>query len=570
MSLLLFLVRSSRALLASALLASIVSGLGVSLLVALINASLAASSADLPRLGLQFAAFSLGMLVFRWASQSLFVLLSQATLARLRLLISTHVAEAPYRDIESQGAGRLLAVLTADIATVAELFMVLPRLLVHGVVIMGCLGYLGYLSPQVLLWCLGLAFVGALAHSRFRRTASDALELARASEDDMFDHYRALFAGAKELKQNRARREAFIEDVLGGSVANVERHRARGLVSYAGAQSFRMLLFFLVIGFVVFVLGATQQIPAQVRSGYALMLLYMWMPVHALLEATPTLGRTRVALARIVALGVGTSSYEAASTARSPVRPVAQLESLRLQGASYRYRREDGQAFTLGPLDLELRPGEIVFLVGGNGSGKTTLAKLLVGLYEPEEGQITLNGQVIDAAHREAYRENFACVFLDFHLFRSLLGMSVVGLDERATDLLRALELDHKVTVEKGVFSTTELSSGQQKRMALLVASLEDRPVYVFDEWAADQDPAYKEVFYKKVLPGLKARGKSVLVITHDDRYFPLADRVIKLDAGKLSLRVDADEAVSGSIRKPTSPVSPVNVAYSVLARGEG
>ncbi|MET0389816.1 MAG: cyclic peptide export ABC transporter [Polyangiales bacterium] len=565
MSLVLFLVRSSRALLASALAASIVSGFGVSLLVALINGSIAAPAAELPRLGLQFAGLSVGMLVFRWLSQSLFVRLSQSTLAQLRLLVSRHIAEAPFREIEKQGAGRLLAVLTADIATVAEFFWVLPRLLVHGVVILGCLGYLAYLSPAAFGGSLLLGVLGSLAHYGARRRGNQALARARLGEDDVFRHFRALFDGAKELKQHRARREAFLDDVLGRSVDHVRSERARGLSIYAGAASWRALVFFLVIGFVIFVLSANMPIAGEVRSGFALMLLYMMLPVHALLEATPALGRTRVALERIESLGVRPTW---AADVEAPLPAAEPLRSLKLQRASYSYRRDDGAAFTLGPLSLDFGPGEIVFLVGGNGSGKTTLAKLLVGLYEPEAGEILLNGRRIERVDLEVYRQCFACVFLDFHLFGSLLGMAGPSIDARARQLLKALVLEHKVTIQEGVFSTTELSSGQQKRLALLVACLEDRPFYVFDEWAADQDPTYKEVFYRQILPELKARGKTVLVVTHDDRYFPLADRLLELDAGQLTQRSVASAAAN--VVSPHKPAAASGISLGFAAGGEG
>jgi len=191
--------------------------------------------------------------------------------------------------------------------------------------------------------------------------------------------------------------------------------------------------------------------------------------------------------------------------------------------------------FELGPVSLALRAGEIVYLVGGNGSGKTTLAKLIAGLYEPERGQVLLDGEPVggEAAGWDQYREQFSAVFTDFHLFDRLLGLEP-ALEARGRELLAALDLAHKVQIEGGRFSTTELSRGQQMRLALLVACLEDRPVCVFDEWAADQDPVYKEVFYARILPELKARGKALLVVTHDDRYFHLADRVLKLEGGRL------------------------------------
>jgi putative pyoverdin transport system ATP-binding/permease protein len=192
--------------------------------------------------------------------------------------------------------------------------------------------------------------------------------------------------------------------------------------------------------------------------------------------------------------------------------------------------------FALGPVDLAFSPGELVFLIGGNGSGKTTLAKVIVGLYAPENGHILLDGVEVDEARRDRYRQLFSVVFSDFYLFDSLLGIRLERLDQAAQALLEALQLSHKVTIDQGVFSTLDLSQGQRKRLALLVAYLEDRPFYLFDEWAADQDPLFKDVFYRRLLPALKAKGKTVVVITHDDRYFHLADRLIKLESGQVDL----------------------------------
>ncbi len=202
---------------------------------------------------------------------------------------------------------------------------------------------------------------------------------------------------------------------------------------------------------------------------------------------------------------------------------------------NYTYEGENtNHSFKLGPIQLRFEPGELVFVTGGNGSGKSTLAKLVTGLYPPDSGEIRVNGTRITDANRDDYRQRFAVVFSDFYLFDSLLGASCGDLDARARSYLKKLELDHKVEIRNGVFSTTELSQGQRKRLALLTAYLEDRPFYLFDEWAADQDPEFREVFYSTLLPELKARNKTVIVISHDDRYYHVADRVVRLDYGQL------------------------------------
>ncbi|HEU4535634.1 MAG TPA: ATP-binding cassette domain-containing protein, partial [Polyangiaceae bacterium] len=208
--------------------------------------------------------------------------------------------------------------------------------------------------------------------------------------------------------------------------------------------------------------------------------------------------------------------------------------SLELVGVTHRYYREQEQeSFRLGPIDLAFRPGEIVFLVGGNGSGKTTLARLLLGLYAPEAGEILLDGAPVRDAL--GYRRLFSAVFADYHVFEDLLGLDDPALAERARHYIARLELGHRVSVEAGRLRVVGLSQGQRKRLALLAAALEDRPFYVFDEWASDQDPTFRKVFYTELLPELRAAGKTALVITHDDQYFATADRCLRLDFGRLT-----------------------------------
>lgn len=235
-------------------------------------------------------------------------------------------------------------------------------------------------------------------------------------------------------------------------------------------------------------------------SGYAMIFLYMIMPIEGLLSAIPNISSAKVALERIEQVNADLPLEDTLHEA-----PAKSFDSIVLDNVTHRYFREkENEVFTLGPIDLTFKPGELIYLIGGNGSGKTTLAKMLVGLYAPEGGQILLNGHPVDEARRDIYRQHFSVVFNDFFLFDTLLGMKVEGLDAQAQSLLEHLQLDHKVTIKDGAFSTTNLSQGQRKRLALLVTYLEDRPFYVFDEWAADQDPTFKEVFYKQLLPELR------------------------------------------------------------------
>jgi len=296
------------------------------------------------------------------------------------------------------------------------------------------------------------------------------------------------------------------------------------------------LLYYVLIGALLFAVSRFADVPKPALTGYVITALYLMGPLAGVLSSFSLFGRANVALQQIERLGM---SLATGATEKCPVRGEDEKRNFkRLEFAevshSY-YHEKDDSHFALGPISLAFRPGELVFLVGGNGSGKSTLAKIVTGLYPPEAGAIRLDGELITDRNRDEYRQLFSAVFADFHVFPSLLGLERPDLDAQAREYLAVLHLDHKVTVKAGAFSTTTLSQGQRKRLALLTAYLEDRPFYLFDEWASDQDPQFKHFFYTQLLRDLKAAGKAVLVITHDDKYFHVADRIIKLDYGQLA-----------------------------------
>lgn len=533
MKLLAFLLRSSLGTVSLAVLAGIVAGVCNTGLLIVINSVLSKSNVPRDTLILSFTLLCLAMLLSRAASWIFLVQLAHRVTFKLRLELSARVLGAPLHHLEKLGAPRLLATLTDDVSVIADALTTAPMLGVHVVVVITCLGYLGWLSWPALLGVFGFLAVGVLCYQIPLRRALSHLGASRRELDALFKHFRALIDGNKELKLNRSRRQAFFHDQLEDAARAFHSKASAGEVIYALTASFGHLLIFILIGLLLFALPALQPTEISTTIGYSLVILYLMPPLEVIMNALPILGRANIALQKIEAMGLSlaAASVEPPTTVNSRSDG---YQSLKLQGVTHAYRSEDGDGFKLGPMDLSFRPAELVFLVGGNGSGKTTLAKLLTGLYAPDEGTLYLNGEKITDETRDEYRQLFSAIFSDFYLFESLLGLNAGALDEQALQYLRRLHLDRKVQVIDGVLSTTELSHGQRKRLALLTAYLEDRPFYVFDEWAADQDPLFKEIFYLRLLPELKARGKTVVVISHDDRYFHVADRILKLNYGKM------------------------------------
>ena len=527
------LLRGSRRQLAGAVLSGALSGLGVAGLIALINTALSVPRADLPPLMVAFAALCATVFVSRTYSEMLLVRLSQRVIATLRGELSRQILASPLRRLEAQGAHRLLAALTEDVQKIAALLTRLPTFCINTAVAAGCFLYMGWLSIPMMfaaMACIGLAVGGfCLAQGR----AQQALGRSRDAGDQLYKHFIAVTEGAKELQLHEGRRRAFLADHLDVTAARVKDNFVAGMSTYARAESLALLVFFIFIGLLIFLPPSSTSQDSVVLTGFALTFLYLITPIEVLVNTAPDFGNFRVALKTLgdLQLTLARPAPGKTATAGTPV-----FRELTFAGATHAYRREheDGN-FLLGPIDLNFTPGETVFITGGNGSGKTTLAKLLVGLYTPDSGQVLINGgPVEDDLGREAHRQLFSAVFSDFHLFDELLGLNDEARLAEANALLKLLRLDHKVRLDQGRFSTTALSQGQRKRLALLGAILEDRPLYLFDEWAADQDPVFKRIFYAEILPMLKARGKVVIAITHDDAYFHLADRHIKLEFGKI------------------------------------
>lgn len=561
MTLLRFLVRYSPAMVIWTSLAAALSGACNAGLIAMINSALNHRGSPGMVLVLGFAALGLGRILTNALAQVALARFSQATTARLRQDLVRKILAVPLRQLEELGTPKLMVALTEDILEITQATLSIPIFAVNFAVLLGGAVYLAWLSPLV-LGALGVvAVVGALSYRLMIRSGFAHLTAAREGQDRLFRHFRALTEGIKELKLHRARRGAFLDEDVASAAAVCQKHNVAAEWRFILAQNWNQLLFLAVIGMILFLLPRMESVSPQTLTGYIIATLYLMGPLAGLLGSLSVFSRANVSLHKVEQLGLALSTHSDVSRVAVPATaPTDGFKTLELVNVTHHYYRErEDDHFVLGPIDLTFRPGELVFLIGGNGSGKSTLAKVITGLYPPAGGEIRLNGRAIGDHNRDDYRQIFSAVFADYFLFDRITGMAPTADDSRARAYLERLHLDHKVAIADSVFSTTQLSQGQRKRLALLCAYLEDRPFYLFDEWASDQDPLFKDVFYTQLLPELRSRNKAVLVITHDDRYFSCADRLIRLDYGQIT-------AAPAVVARPV-PRAPRQSATDLLGR---
>ncbi len=541
--LLAFLLRHSRSAVPLMIGAGVVSGLLSIAVLALINHALYQRGGMAAQLAAGFVLLVVGKIAAAAFSQLLLVRFSQGLILDLSLTLCTQMLRAPLRRLEREGPGQMLAVLTDDVSAVTWALQSLPKLATNVAVVIGCGIYLAWLSLPMFFWAGGVTLTGALIYKLIHDRTYKVMRAAREARARLLEHFRSLMSGLKELMLHRARREEFIQEELRGTAEEYRRTNLTATSRYVLAEAWVQSLLYALIGLLLFAYPAVTSVSVEALTGYVLAILYVMSPLWTIIGALPAVARGQIAFQKIEALGV---TLQDSATASMPVAPAIKAgpheTSIEMRAAAFTYEPVAGAdcPFTLGPVDFTLRSGELVFVVGGNGSGKSTFAKMLTGLYLPDRGVMFNSGVPVDKTNQEWHREHFSAVFADFHLFDKLFGIPSADLQAATDRYLRLLQIDGKVSLKGRAFSTLELSQGQRKRLALITAYLEDRPFYVFDEWAADQDPEYKEVFYSRLLPELRSRGKGVVVITHDDRYFHLGDRVLKLEDGKPSARTSS------------------------------
>jgi len=459
----------------------------------------------------------------------------EAIIHRLRVRLMDQVRHSELLAIEGIGRSKIVAAITSDAAVLTQASTMLSFSVQAPVLIFFVAIYVAYLSLAAFV--LSIVIVGAagtIFHFRSRRLTAEKAKAAE-QERQLFDRLADFLEGFKEVRLNSPRSTDLFDDAVDVSrtATNIKiRSQAETFKQIVSAQSYMYIL----LGAVVFVAPRfSESLGGASIAKVTTALLYVIGACFGLVQSIPVLMNANAAADRMVQLEAAlraTVSTEAGETKGSK-----RFDKIEMHDIVFRYvDKFSDTAFQIGPLDFSLRSGELVFITGGNGSGKSTLLRVLGGLYPPDSGELTLDGIRINDATRDGYRELFSAIFYDYHLFRRLYGIPEPDPGE-VDRLLTQFRLEDKTGLSHGAFRTLDLSGGQRRRLALIVSLLEKRPILLLDEWTAEQDPEFRRKFYDDLLPEMMQAGRTVVVITHDDRYLEelhLPARRIRMDEGRI------------------------------------
>ncbi|MFT5164072.1 MAG: putative ATP-binding cassette transporter [Alteromonadaceae bacterium] len=478
---------------------------------------------------LMFASVCLFILVARTCSQVILTRVAMDVTTALRIKMYHQISNAPIIALENVGGAKLIASLTTDVPRMVMGARLLPVLLINGVTLLGMLTYLLYLNSAVFWFVLQCIFFGMVTYKLPMVLAERYMRQAREHVDGLHGAIQGLINGSKELKLNRKKRDVYFEQELINYEHQVLNADKTGQTIYRLAVNYGDLISFFVIGAVAFVFVNYHTVTGSELIGVIMVLLYISGPIAILLSFMPQVAISQISMNKVQRLFAQLPKEDDQNTGAS----LDDWQSITFKDVTYQYG--DASAFKVGPLNFSINRGELTFIIGGNGSGKSTISKLITHHYLPDSGEVYFDQQLIDSATLSGARQCIGAIYSDYHLFSRILENDDDGqLHGKIDKYLKELGLEHKVTYTDGKFSSLNLSDGQKRRLALLVAYIEDKELYLFDEWAADQDPVFKDIFYNSILPELKAQGKAVVVISHDDRYFELADQLIVMNEGQV------------------------------------
>ncbi|MCH3690195.1 multidrug ABC transporter permease/ATP-binding protein [Campylobacter lari] len=436
---------------------------------------------------------------------------------------------------------KILASLNNDVRSISFGLLKLPEFIQSSVLIICTSAYIAYLSLEIFFLCLVWIICVFLVDNFLMSKVYFYFKNARENDDALQKNYQNILQGHKELTLNPLRAKYYYENEFEKNALKKKKSSTMGNILHILSNNWSNSAILALVGVEFYMALNYKFASLQSATTIALSILFLRAPLGAMIGSFPTLMMAKIALDKILNLNLENYTHEFKIGQSSKA-----WQKLYFKNVSFAYNEK----FALKPINLELKKGECVFLIGKNGSGKSTFSMILAGLFTDFKGDIFLDNEKITKKNIYEYRSLVSAIFSDFHLFEHILEDDKFSKEDLAY-WLEILELNEKVEFIENTFNTIKLSAGQKKRLAMLNALLEKRDILILDEWAADQDPMFRKFFYTKLLPLLKQKGITIFAITHDDVYFDMADRILLAQNGQIcELKGDIKELAKNAVEK--------------------
>lgn len=445
---------------------------------------------------------------------------------KMQRRVVKQILDTPLLRVAKVGKARILASLGSDVRNISFGLLRLPDFLQSSILIFCTSVYLCYLSPQIFILCAFWIVAVFVINNFLMMKVYFYFRKARENDDALQNNYQNILDGHKELIINKDRAKLYYELEFENNAKDKKKNSTLGNLFNNLSSNFTNVTLLALVGVEFYLALEFKWASVAEATTIALSILFLRTPLVSMISSFPTLLLAKIALEKIAKLELDEykENFE-------KINFIKNWQKISFKNTSFSYEEN----FHLRPVNLELKKGELVFLIGKNGSGKSTFCMLLTGLFKPSGGEIYVDNKKIDDENLNEYRSLISAVFSDFHLFSKTLSKNGFASEEKIKFWLEFLELNNKTQVNDNELSFTKLSTGQKKRLAMFIALLEERDILVLDEWAADQDPVFRRFFYTKLLPLLKEQGKTIFAITHDDAYFDSADRILLAQNGEIS-----------------------------------
>ena len=488
----------------------------------------------------------------QWYAFDRSTILIEEAIYSIRTRLSHKIQKVELAFIEEIGTEQLYSRLTQNDTFISYAIPQLTATVQMAILTIFSFIYLGIISPLTfLISAITIACAGVIFYGEFKANRR-LLDKSKSQDSIYFRSIADMVYGFKEIKINKEESDDILD-----SIADISRE-SQTLKTKAGRKEaniwgFGRVVIYALLPILVFIMPNIYEEHVSDIFNVTATLLFISGPLTVLVNTLPITGRLSMVIGEILKLE---EEMDAACTELSNQSDLHYKDFRKIEVVEMEFSYPGNQAdFSAGPFNQVITRGELLFIVGGNGSGKSTFLKLFTGFYKPTTGIIKVDSQTVLPTNYLVYRELFSIVFTDFHLFEKLYGIADLNAD-KVNFWLEKMRMQHKAQFHEGAFTSTNLSTGQRKRLAFIAAILKDRPILVLDEFAADQDPQFRHYFYETLLPELKSMGKTIVAVTHDDHYFHIADRVLKMDEGKIFPYDKTDNDASDSEPALSNPDS--------------